>query len=146
MFLHNKLIPQVLFSIAILNNNMSKPFTQNVCILSASDWFKLLMIFTSFLRVRVIPNNSLTSEDVWIKTFSGTEVELGHKEYEGLEEGNLCLTKMNGEYHNLFENTFIKFEKPRRGRVLNSGFTEVTVCSARFGIITLFQLFVTTAT
>ena len=78
MFLHNKLIPQVLFSMAILNNNMSKPFTQNVCFLSASDWFKLLMIFKSFLRVRVIPNSSLTSEDVWIKTFSGTEAELGH--------------------------------------------------------------------
>ena len=56
--------PEALFSIAVLNNNMNKYFTQNMGFLSASDWFKLLIIFMSYLRVRVIPNNSLTSEDV----------------------------------------------------------------------------------
>ena len=67
-----------------------------MCFLSASDWFKFLFIFMSYLRVRVIPNNSLTSEDVRLKAFSGTEAETRHQEYQGFEEDNLRFTKMNG--------------------------------------------------
>ena len=103
--------------------------------LSASDWFKLLIIFMSYPRVRVIQNDSLTSKEVRLKAFSGIEAELRHEEYQGFEEGNFRLTKINGEYQNLFDSRFLKFEKPRRERVLNSGFPEVTVCSARLGII-----------
>ena len=46
-FIRPWLILQVLFSIAVLNNNMNKRLTPNMCFLSASDWFKLLIIFMS---------------------------------------------------------------------------------------------------
>ena len=94
--------------------------------LSTNDWFKLLIIFMSCLRVRVIPNNLLTSEDIRLKTFSGIEAELRHEEYPGFEEGNLRqYTKMNGEYQKLFDSRFLKFLKPCREHVMqNSGFTD----------------------
>ena len=53
-----------------------------MCFLSASDSFKLLIIFMSYLRVRVIPNNSLTSEEVRLETFSAIEAELRPEEYQ----------------------------------------------------------------
>ena len=70
--------------------------------LSASDWFKPLIIFMSYLRIRVIPNNSLTNEDVRLKAFAGIEAKLRHEEYQGFEEGNLRFCKMNGEYETFF--------------------------------------------
>ena len=109
--------------VAVLNNNMNKSFAPNMYFLSASDWLKLLIIFTSYLRVRVIRNNSLTSADVRLKAYSGIEAELRRGENRGCEQGNLCLTKMNGEYKNLFDSRVLRFEKPRRERVLKSGFT-----------------------
>ena len=59
---------------AVLNNNMNKSVTQNMCSVSASDWFKLLIIFMSYLRVRVIRNNSLTSADVLPKACFGMKL------------------------------------------------------------------------
>ena len=78
-----------------------------------------------------------------IKALSVSEAELRYDEYQGFEEGKLRFAKMNDEYQKLLDSRFLKFEKPRRERVLNSDFTEVTNCSARFGIITIFQCFVT---
>ena len=75
------------------------------------------------------------------KAFSGIEAELSHEEYQGFEEGNLRFTKMNGEYQSLFDSRFLKFDKPRREGVLESGLTEVTVCSTRFEIIVIFSAF-----
>ena len=85
---------------------MNKSFALNMRFLSASDWFKLLIIFMSYPRVRVIQNDSLTSEEVRLKAFSGIEAELRHEEYQGFEEGNFRFTKINGEYQNLFDSRF----------------------------------------
>ena len=83
---------------------------------------------------------------VKLKAFSGIEAELRHEEYHDCAEGNLRSTKMNAEYQNLFDSRIIKFEKPRRKHVLNSGFTKVTVCSGRFRIMIIFQCLVTRTT
>ena len=83
-------------------------------LLSACDWFKLLIIFMPYVRVCVIPNKSLTSEDVRLEACSGIQGERRHEEYQGFEEGNLHFAKENGEYQNLLYSRFLKFEKRRR--------------------------------
>ena len=125
---------------------MNKSFNQNVWFLSANDWVKLVIIFMSCVRVRVIRNDSLTSEDVRLKAFSGIEAELRQEEYQGFEEGNVPFTKMNGECQNLFDSGLLKLETPRRERVLKPGFTVVAAYSARFEITLIFQRFVARTT
>ena len=79
--------------------NKNNSFTPKMCFsLSASDWLKLLIIFMSYLRVRVIRNNSLTSTDVRLKACSGIEAELRREENRGFKQGDPRFTIMNGEY------------------------------------------------
>ena len=65
-----------------------------------------------------------------LRRFLELKLSLRHEDYQDFEEGNLRFTKMNGEYQNLFDSRILKSEKPRRERVLNSGFIEVIVPTA----------------